>query len=83
MIEIEMPEKLTPDVAAILVRHGCEVVETKLFFPEGTRSKAVFPRTYDERHLLTLPDGYVCMVQHMRLSGQCILFYTPEPEHPR
>ncbi|MBA2679307.1 MAG: hypothetical protein H0U76_13035 [Ktedonobacteraceae bacterium] len=80
MIEIEMTAALTPEVTAILARHGCQVLETRLLFPEGTQRKQVFPRTYDERHLLTLPDGYVCMVQYLRLSGQCILFYTPEPE---
>ncbi|MBA2287382.1 MAG: hypothetical protein H0W02_18070 [Ktedonobacteraceae bacterium] len=81
MIEIEMTAALSPEVAAILARHGCQVLETRLLFPEGTRRKEVYPRTYDERHLITLPDGYVCMVQHLRLSGLYILFYTPEPHY--
>ncbi len=80
MIEIEMTAALSPEVAAILARHGCQVLETILRFPEGTQRKAVYPRTYDERHRLTLPDGYVCIAQHLRLSGLYILFYTPEPE---
>ncbi len=80
MIEIEMTAALSPEVAAILTRHGCQMLETILRFPEGTQRKAVYPRTYDERHQFTLPDGYVCMVQHLRLSGLYILFYTPEPE---
>ncbi|MEO6892170.1 MAG: hypothetical protein ABI324_24560 [Ktedonobacteraceae bacterium] len=80
MIEIEMTAALSPEVAAILARHGCQVLETRLVFPDGTQRKQAYPRTYDERHLLTLPDGYVCMVQHLRLSGLSTLFYTPEPE---
>ncbi|MDQ2715729.1 MAG: hypothetical protein M3Z08_12545 [Chloroflexota bacterium] len=80
MIEIEMTAALSPEVAAILARHGCQVLETRLVFPDGIQRKPAYPRTYDERPLLTLPDGYVCLVQHLRLSGQCILFYIPEPE---
>ncbi|MEO6892188.1 MAG: hypothetical protein ABI324_24650 [Ktedonobacteraceae bacterium] len=45
MIEIEMTAALSPDVAAILARHGCRMLETRLLFPEGTQRKAVYPRT--------------------------------------
>src|SRR5260370_20952341 len=61
--------------------HGCEIVEDMghcvVTFPEGTMQAEIFPRLYNERYTITLPDGFQIREMCDRCQGQSLLFLLP------
>ena len=58
--------------------HGCEIVEYAdhcvVTFPEGTMRAEIFPRMYNERHTITLPNGFQIREMYDRCQEQSLLF---------
>jgi hypothetical protein len=58
--------------------HGCEVVENSDYcvvtFPEGTTRAEIFPRLYNERYQITLPDGFQIREMYDRCKEYSLLF---------
>ena len=79
----ELPEI----VEAWLKEHHCHVKPRadggfNVFFPAGTMKVEIFPRTQQERHEITLPDGARCREQSLRgmVEGKSLLFPLKEKE---
>ncbi|HEX6554732.1 MAG TPA: hypothetical protein VF026_18345 [Ktedonobacteraceae bacterium] len=67
------------DVAKKVMReHGCVIIEDGehcvVTFPEGTMRGEVFPRLYNERYIITLPDGFQMREMYDRCQGHSLLF---------
>lgn len=80
---IQPLEKLkTPPIfdeaAGIIREHGCEIVEHADYcvvtFPQGTTRTEIFPRLYNERYQVTLPDGFQMREMYDRCEEQTLLF---------
>jgi len=58
--------------------YGCEIVEHADYcvvtFPEGTRRAEIFPRLYNERYTIMLPDGLQIREMFDRCQEQSLLF---------
>ena len=58
--------------------HGCKVVENAdycvVIFPEGTMRAEIFPRLYNERYQITLPDGFQIREMYDRCKEYSLLF---------
>lgn len=61
--------------------HGCEVVEYAdhciVTFPEGTMRMEIFPRLYNERYQIMLPDGFQMREMYDRCQEYSLLFLLP------
>ena len=61
--------------------HGCEVVEYADYcvvtFPEGTMRMEIFPRLYNERYQIALPDGFQIREMYDRCQKYSLLFLLP------
>lgn len=66
------------EVARIIRQHGCEIVEHTDYcvvtFPRGTTRAEIFPRLYNERYQVTLPDGFQLRQMCDRCNEQSLLF---------
>jgi hypothetical protein len=66
------------EVAAVFEVHGCEIVEYAGYcvvtFPEGTTRTEIFPRLYNVRYQITLPDGFQVREIYDRCREQSLLF---------
>ena len=62
----------------MIKQHGCEIVEHAdhcvVTFPEGTRRAEIFPRLYNERYTIMLPDGFQIREMFDRCQEQSLLF---------
>jgi hypothetical protein len=62
----------------IIKEHGCAIVEYADYcvvtFPEGTTRMEIFPRLYNERYQITLPDGFQIREMFDRCQEQSLLF---------
>ena len=58
--------------------HGCVIVEDGehcvVIFPEGTMRREVFPRLYNGRYIITLPDGFQMREVYERCQEYSLLF---------
>jgi hypothetical protein len=58
--------------------HGCEIVEhadhLMVLFPEGTMRVEIFPRLYNERYQIALPDGCQMREMYDRCQEYSLLF---------
>ena len=58
------------EISEYLQRHGCTVSASTDYdlvtFPEGTTEQEIFPRTFESRYRITLPDGTTCYRQCLR-----------------
>jgi hypothetical protein len=58
--------------------HGCNIVEyvkhCMVLFPEGTMRVEIYPRLYNERYTITLPDGFQIREMYDRCQEQSLLF---------
>jgi len=61
--------------------HGCEIVEYAehcvVTFPEGTMRMEIYPRLYNERYQITLPDGFQIREMYERCQEYSLLFLLP------
>ena len=68
------------EVIEIIKAHGCEIVEYAgscvVTFPEGTTRMEIFPRLYNERYQITLPDGFQVREMYDRCREQSLLFLS-------
>ena len=59
-------------------QHGCVIVEDGEYcavtFPEGTMRREVFPRLYNGRYIITLPDGFQMREMYERCQEYSLLF---------
>ncbi len=59
-----------PEIIKYLGQHGCAVSSSEehdlITFPEGTTEREIFPRTFESRYRITLPDGTTCYRQCLR-----------------
>jgi hypothetical protein len=62
----------------VIREHGCEIVEDADYcmvtFPEGTLRVEIFPRLYNERYTITLPDGVQMREMYDRCQEKSLLF---------
>ena len=69
---------MTDEAKTTMREHGCGVVEHadhyRVFFPEGTMRTEIFPRLYNERYTITLPDGFQIREMYDRCQEQSLLF---------
>ncbi|MFL5628696.1 MAG: hypothetical protein ACJ788_24205 [Ktedonobacteraceae bacterium] len=58
--------------------YGCEIVEYAdhciVTFPEGTMREEIFPRMYNARYTITLPDGVHIREMYDRCQEKSLLF---------
>ncbi len=66
------------EVTKVIKAHGCEIVEYADYcvvtFPEGTTRTEIFPRLYNARYQITLPDGFQVREMYDRCREQSLLF---------
>lgn len=66
------------DVKEVMREHGVEIVEDGehciVIFPEGTMRGEIFPRLYNERYTITLPDGFQMREMYDRWQEYSLLF---------
>lgn len=66
------------DVKEVMREHGVEIVEDGehcvVIFPEGTMRGEIFPRLYNERYDITLPDGFQMREMYDRCQEYSLLF---------
>ena len=66
------------DVKEVMREHGVEIVEDGehcvVIFPEGTMRGEIFPRLYNERYTITLPDGFQVREMYDRWQEYSLLF---------
>jgi hypothetical protein len=67
------------DKAQKVIRgYGCEIVEYAdhciVTFPEGTIREEIFPRMYNARYTITLPDGVQMREMYDRCQEKSLLF---------
>jgi len=66
------------EVKKVMREHGCVVVEDgehcAVIFPEGTMRREIFPRLYNERYSITLPDGFQMREMYDRCRELSLLF---------
>src|SRR5437868_2696631 len=69
---------LLEEAKEMIKQHGCEIVEHAdhcvVTFPEGTRRAEIFPRLYNERYTIMLPDGFQIREMFDRCQEQSLLF---------
>ena len=69
------------EAAEIIKEHDCKIVEYAghclVVFPEGTTKVEIFPRLYNERYQITLPDGFQLRQMYDRCKEQSLLFLLP------
>ena len=69
---------LLEEAKEMIKQHGCEIVEHADYcvvtFPEGTRRAEIFPRLYNERYIIMLPDGFQIREMFERCQEQSLLF---------
>ncbi|MFL5705219.1 MAG: hypothetical protein ACJ8AG_20650 [Ktedonobacteraceae bacterium] len=62
----------------VIRRYGCEIVEYAdhciVTFPEGTIREEIFPRMYNARYTITLPDGVQMREMYDRCQEKSLLF---------
>lgn len=62
----------------VLREHGCVIVEDGehcvVTFPEATVRREVFPRLYNERYTIMLPDGFQIREMYDRCQEYSLLF---------
>jgi hypothetical protein len=62
----------------VIRRYGCEIVEYAdhciVTFPEGTMREEIFPRLYNARYTITLPDGVQMREMYDRCQDKSLLF---------
>src|SRR5258708_1384118 len=62
----------------VIREYGCEIVEyanhCMVTFPEGTKRAEIFPRMYNERYTITLPDGVQMREMYDRWQENSLLF---------
>ena len=62
----------------VIQEHGCEIVEYAdhcvVTFPEGTMREEIFPRMYNARYTITLPDGIQMREMYDRWQENSLLF---------
>lgn len=86
----EISELVTPplvdELQEALQQHGCMVEEKSgacfIRFPDGTKRVEIWPRMFNERYQITLPDGYVLYQVCSRIKETNLLFYMPEHASP-
>ena len=65
----------------VMREHGCEIVEYTdhcvVSFPEGTMRTEIFPRLYNERYQITLPNGFQIREMYDRCQEYSLLFLLP------
>jgi hypothetical protein len=68
---------IIPEALQIICQH-CQVEEHGTYcvvhFPEGTTRQEIYPRTWNARYLLLLPDGYRLREMFDRNLDQSVLF---------
>ena len=69
---------IVDEAKEVIKAHGCEIVEYADYcvvtFPEGTTRTEIFPRLYNERYQITLPDGFQVREIYDRCREQSLLF---------
>ena len=62
----------------VIREYGCEIVEYAdhcvVTFPEGTMREEIFPRMYNARYTITLPDGVQMREMYDRCQEKSLLF---------
>jgi hypothetical protein len=68
--------------ALSMLSHHCQIenhgTSCLVHFPEGTTRQEIYPRTFNERYLLLLPDGFKVQEMFDRTLEKSILFLSTE-----
>jgi len=72
---------IVDEAKEVIKAHGCEIVEYADYcvvtFPVGTMRKEIFPRLYNGRYQIMLPDGYQMREMYDRCQEYSLLFLLP------
>jgi hypothetical protein len=82
MPPVPVRQRKTPpmieEAKKVLREHGCVIVEDGehcvVTFPEGTMRREVLPRLYNERYMITLPDGFQVREMYDRCQEYSLFF---------
>ena len=76
-IEVEL-------VRVVLTQHGCRIEgqgpECTVLFPEGTTRQELYPRTYESRFRILLPDGFELRMTETRTGKNWLSIIIDNPK---
>lgn len=77
-VSILITPLMTTEAQEIIAQH-CHIVigddYCKVTFPEGTMRREIYPRLYNERYRIELPDGFCLRAVYDRSRKQSLLFF--------